>query len=84
MHITQFNIKILLNTTKITIFKNKIARMNDQSDHFPVLGIQEFNQGTPADCDLLFHELHGENLLTPHKHDFLSFSYLKEEKVFTI
>lgn len=34
--------------------------MNDQSDHFPVLGIQEFNQGTPADCDLLFHELHGE------------------------
>ena len=60
MHITQFNIKILLNTTKITIFKNKIARMNDQSDHFPVLGIQEFNQGTPADCDLLFHELHGE------------------------
>ena len=41
-------------------FKNKIAHMNDQSDHFPVLGIQEFNQGTPADCDLLFHELHGE------------------------
>ncbi|CAI9685033.1 AraC family transcriptional regulator [Elizabethkingia anophelis] len=45
--------------------------MNDQSDHFPVLGIQEFNQGTPADCDLLFHELHGERSIdSPHKHDF--------------
>ena len=59
--------------------------MNDQSDHFPVLGIQEFNQGIPADCDLLFHELHGERSIdSPHKHDFLLFCYSKMVKVFTI
>lgn len=59
--------------------------MNDQSDHFPVLGIQEFNHGIPADCDLLFHELHGERSIdSPHKHDFLLYSCLKMVKGFII
>lgn len=59
--------------------------MNDQSDHFPVLGIQEFNQGTPADCDLLFHELHGERSIdSPINMIFLLSCYSKMVKVSTI
>ncbi|MHA7609937.1 helix-turn-helix domain-containing protein [Elizabethkingia meningoseptica] len=45
--------------------------MDYQDDHFPILGIQEFTHGNPADCDLLFHELHGERSIEEaHKHDF--------------
>ncbi|MEY8759639.1 helix-turn-helix domain-containing protein [Chryseobacterium tongliaoense] len=45
--------------------------MSHQSDHFPVLGIQEFNENKSPVCHLLFNELHGERSIDePHKHDF--------------
>lgn len=45
--------------------------MSHRSDHFPVLGIQEFNENKSPVCPLLFNELHGERSIDePHKHDF--------------
>ncbi|MHC2990497.1 AraC family transcriptional regulator [Pontibacter sp. HJ8] len=40
-------------------------------DHFPILGIQEFQPDLQAEANLQYHELHGENHIEkPHKHDF--------------
>nr|WP_314499483.1 helix-turn-helix domain-containing protein [uncultured Chryseobacterium sp.] len=45
--------------------------MNQPSDHFPVLGIQDFNENEETAGHLLFNELHGERSIEiPHKHDF--------------
>lgn len=43
-------------------------------EHFPVLGIKEFQNDLAADNSLLYHEIHGERLIEkPHKHDFFVF-----------
>lgn len=45
--------------------------MNHQSEHFPVLGIQDFSENQNSDGHILFNELHGERSIDlPHKHDF--------------
>ncbi|WDF45896.1 helix-turn-helix transcriptional regulator [Chryseobacterium sp. KACC 21268] len=45
--------------------------MNHQSDHFPILGIQDFSENENAGGQILFNELHGERSIDlPHKHDF--------------
>lgn len=45
--------------------------MQQGSDFFPTLGLQEFNENLTNDRDLLYHELRGERLIeSPHKHDF--------------
>ena len=53
-----------------TTFKRKSDRVG-HTDHFPVLGIQEFSESRLHGCHLLFNELHGERSIDePHKHDF--------------
>lgn len=43
----------------------------NQSEYFPVLGIQDFIENQNSDGQLLFNELHGERSIDlPHKHDF--------------
>ncbi|SMC46669.1 AraC family transcriptional regulator [Pedobacter africanus] len=43
-------------------------------EHFPVLGIKEFQYDLAADDALLYHEIHGERFIEkPHKHDFFVF-----------
>jgi AraC family transcriptional activator of pobA len=45
--------------------------MNHQSEHFPVLGIQDFSENQNSGGQILFNELHGERSIDlPHKHDF--------------
>jgi len=45
--------------------------MHHQSDHFPVLGIEDFRKDPSLDSNLLFNELYGERSIDhPHKHDF--------------
>lgn len=45
--------------------------MNHQSEHFPVLGIQDFSEKQNSGDQILFNELHGERSIDlPHKHDF--------------
>lgn len=45
--------------------------MNPQSDHFPILGLQDFSTDKNSGRPLLFNELHGERSIDlPHKHDF--------------
>lgn len=40
-------------------------------DHFPILGIQEFQPDLQSEANLQYHELHGErHIEKPHKHDF--------------
>lgn len=40
-------------------------------DHFPILGIQEFQPDLQAETNLQYHEIHGErHIEKPHKHDF--------------
>ncbi|MCJ0743080.1 helix-turn-helix domain-containing protein [Pedobacter montanisoli] len=47
-----------------------VENVNDKPDYFPVLDIQEFNEGRVGQ-DVLFHELNGERTIEkPHKHDF--------------
>jgi hypothetical protein len=41
------------------------------TDHFPILGIQEFSENQLKGCNLLFNELYGARSIDdPHKHDF--------------
>ncbi|ASW76280.1 AraC family transcriptional regulator [Chryseobacterium piperi] len=55
--------------------------MNHQSDHFPVLGIQVFNENQSKGCQLLFNELHGERSIDdPHKHDFFIINLFEHGK----
>lgn len=43
-------------------------------EHFPLLGIKEFQHGLGAEHSLLYHEIHGHRLIEkPHKHDFFIF-----------
>lgn len=45
--------------------------MDQESDYFPVLGIQDFNEDRDSEKYILFNELHGERSIDhPHKHDF--------------
>lgn len=45
--------------------------MDHQSEHFPVLGIQDFSENQNSSGQILFNELHGERSIDlPHKHDF--------------
>lgn len=45
--------------------------MSYHTEHFPVLGIHEFNENQLKSCHLLFNELHGARSIDdPHKHDF--------------
>lgn len=45
--------------------------MSYHTDHFPILGIQEFSDNQLMGCNLLFNELHGARSIDhPHKHDF--------------
>lgn len=52
-------------------FRCKSFGMNQQSDHFPVLGIDDFRKDPSLNSNLLFNELFGERAIDhPHKHDF--------------
>lgn len=43
-------------------------------EHFPVLGIKEFQYDLAASDSLLYHEIHGKRYIEkPHKHDFFVF-----------
>nr|WP_315029391.1 helix-turn-helix transcriptional regulator [uncultured Chryseobacterium sp.] len=45
--------------------------MSNPTDHFPILGIQEFSENQLKGCHLLFNELYGARSIDdPHKHDF--------------
>ncbi|CAM2910691.1 AraC family transcriptional regulator [Chryseobacterium flavum] len=45
--------------------------MGYHTDHFPILGIQEFSENQLKGCNLLFNELSGARSIDdPHKHDF--------------
>ncbi|KMQ65834.1 AraC family transcriptional regulator [Chryseobacterium angstadtii] len=51
------------------------------TDHFPVLGIQEFSENQLQGCHLLFNELHGERSIDePHKHDFFIINLFERGK----
>lgn len=55
--------------------------MSLNSDHFPVLNIQEFSLHPSNGYELLFHELKGRNSITkPHKHDFFIIIYFEKGK----
>lgn len=55
--------------------------MKQQSDHFPVLGIQDFSDNLNSAGELLFNELHGERSIDlPHRHDFFIINIFKEGK----
>ncbi|MBK1897576.1 AraC family transcriptional regulator [Chryseobacterium paridis] len=55
--------------------------MNQQSDYFPVLGLQEFSEDQSLGCNLLFNELHGERSIDePHKHDFFIINLFEKGK----
>ncbi|WP_083996810.1 AraC family transcriptional regulator [Chryseobacterium sp. BLS98] len=61
---------IQISCINFTNFKRKSDRVG-HTDHFPVLGIQEFSENRLQGCHLLFNELHGERSIDePHKHDF--------------
>lgn len=50
-------------------------------DHFPILGIQEFQDRQRPDPDFLYHELQGERHIgKPHKHDFFIFLLFEKGK----
>ncbi|MCX8532826.1 helix-turn-helix domain-containing protein [Chryseobacterium luquanense] len=55
--------------------------MNQQSDHFPVLGIQDFRKDQSLSSNLLFNELFGERSIDhPHKHDFFIINIFEQGK----
>lgn len=55
--------------------------MNQQSDHFPVLGIQDFRKDRSLGSNLLFNELFGERTIDhPHKHDFFIINIFEQGK----
>ncbi|WP_292010452.1 helix-turn-helix transcriptional regulator [Chryseobacterium sp.] len=55
--------------------------MNDRSDYFPVLGIQEFAEQASSGCNLLFNDLSGERVIEdPHKHDFFIINLFEKGK----
>ncbi|WP_099769269.1 helix-turn-helix domain-containing protein [Chryseobacterium sp. 52] len=55
--------------------------MSNHTDHFPVLGIQEFSENQLHRCNLLFNELHGERSIDePHKHDFFIINLFENGK----
>ncbi|WP_268224162.1 helix-turn-helix domain-containing protein [Sinomicrobium oceani] len=47
---------------------------HQEEEHFPVLDIQEFDSDRQEGCNLLYHELRGQQtIMQPHKHDFFVF-----------
>lgn len=53
--------------------------MSLSSDHFPVLNMHEFSLHPSKECELLFHELKGVNIISkPHKHDFFIIIYFEK------
>ncbi|OWK73095.1 AraC family transcriptional regulator [Flavobacteriaceae bacterium JJC] len=55
--------------------------MKRKSDHFPVLGIQDFTDHLNSGDQLLFNELHGERSIDlPHRHDFFIINIFKKAK----
>ncbi|KFC20348.1 AraC family transcriptional regulator [Chryseobacterium sp. FH1] len=55
--------------------------MNQQSDHFPILGIQDFSENQNSGGQILFNELHGERSIdSPHKHDFFIINIFEKGK----
>jgi len=55
--------------------------MKRKSDHFPVLGIQDFADHLNSGDQLLFNELHGERSIDlPHRHDFFIINIFKKAK----
>lgn len=55
--------------------------MSINSDHFPILNIQEFGSHPSNEYELLFHELKGGNIISkPHKHDFFIIIYFERGK----
>jgi hypothetical protein len=58
-------------------FKRNSGSVSYHTDHFPILGIQEFSENQLKGCNLLFNELYGARSIDdPHKHDFLSLIFL--------
>ncbi len=52
-------------------FRRKSGRVAYHTDHFPILGIQEFSENQLNSCNLLFNDLSGARSIDdPHKHDF--------------
>lgn len=64
-----------------TNFRRKSGYVGFHTDHFPVLGIQEFSDNQLQGCHLLFNELHGERSIDePHKHDFFIINLFEHGK----
>ncbi|WP_265129852.1 AraC family transcriptional regulator [Chryseobacterium oranimense] len=62
-------------------FRRKSDGVGHHTDHFPVLGIQEFSENQLQGCHLLFNELHGERSIDePHKHDFFIINLFEQGK----
>lgn len=52
-------------------FRRNSGSVSYHTDHFPILGIQEFSEDQLKGCNLLFNELYGARSIDdPHKHDF--------------
>lgn len=55
--------------------------MSRRLDHFPVLGIQDFNDNQSLEAHLLFNDLYGERSIDhPHKHDFFIINVFEKAK----
>jgi AraC family transcriptional activator of pobA len=64
-----------------TNFKGKSDGVSHHTDHFPILGIQEFSDNQLKGCHLLFNELKGERSIDdPHKHDFFIINLFEQGK----
>lgn len=64
-----------------TNFRRKSSQVGYHTDHFPILGIQEFSENQLQGCHLLFNELHGERSIDePHKHDFFIINLFEHGK----
>lgn len=72
---------VQISCINFTNFRRKSSQVGHHTDHFPVLGIQEFNENQLQGCHLLFNELHGERSIDePHKHDFFIINLFEQGK----
>ncbi|MGG5208445.1 helix-turn-helix domain-containing protein [Chryseobacterium sp. MIQD13] len=72
---------IQISCINFTNFRRKSGYVGYHTDHFPILGIQEFSENPHQGCHLLFNELHGERSIDePHKHDFFIINLFEEGK----
>ncbi|SIS55869.1 AraC-type DNA-binding protein [Chryseobacterium shigense] len=72
---------VQISRINFTNFRRKSGYVGFQTDHFPVLGIQQFNENQLQGCHLLFNELHGERSIDePHKHDFFIINLFEHGK----